>query len=351
MKLFTFRLLLLMVCPIFSFGQPKLREKVLICGVCKDIGGRLHHTMHIMEKIGGLFEDYRILVYENNSKDQTPGLLKRWSLTNPKVIVRCEWCDDKYFSYTIINREFKNQFARTERIARARNIVQDLAMSAEYEEFPYIIWMDMDFKTMPPLDAIVEVFESDREWDAVFAYGIDNYNLHFDWYAFRDKNYPIGPDLLGLKWWTMNKTCALNKTDDWHPVYSGFGGCGIYKKSSMVDCHYSALVTPDFEKVAREIIDEGIKSKHPHVLDYLHWLESVKQVITIPQAVPNLTKYDDPAIGFIVNPNFSNPVIWTMSNYMLQYPSICEHVALHASMSVRGHGKFFINPRLIFKYE
>ncbi len=178
MKVLMFRFPLLILCAVFSYAQAKLPEKVVICGVCKDVEGRLQSTMHIMEKIGGLFEDYRILVYENNSKDHTPGILKRWSLTNPKVIVRCEWCDDKYFSHTIVNREFRNQFARTERIARARNIVQEIAMGPEYEEFPYIIWIDMDFKTMPPLEAIVEVFESDREWDAVFAYGIDLRNLH-----------------------------------------------------------------------------------------------------------------------------------------------------------------------------
>ncbi len=351
MKLFAFRILLLIICPIFSCAQPKLREKVLICGVCKDVERRLQNTMHIMEKIGGLFEDYRILVYENNSKDLTPGILKRWSLTNPKVTVRCEWCDDKYLSYTIVNREFGNQFARTERIARARNIVQDLAMCSEYEEFPYIIWIDMDFKAMPPLDAIVEVFESDQEWDAVFAYGVDTRNLHYDWYALRDKNFPIGPELFGVKWWQMSKACVLDEMDDWYPVYSGFGGCGIYKKSSMVGCHYSALVTPDFEKVAREILDEGIKSKHPHVLDYCNWLKGLKQVLTIPQAVPNLKKYQDSNIGFILNPDFPHPVIWRMDNFMFQYPSVCEHVTLHASMIVRGHGKLFINPRLIFKYE
>ena len=349
MKVFVFRLLILF--PIFSYAQPKLPEKVLICGVCKDVEGRLQNSIHIMEKIGGLFGDYRILVYENNSKDQTPGILKRWSLTNPKVIVRCEWCDDKYFSYTIINREFKNQFARTERISRARNIVQDLAISREYEEFPYIIWMEMDFKTMPPLEAIVEVFKADREWDAVFAYGIEAYNQYYDWFAHRDKNFPIGPELFGVKWWQMNKTCVLNKTDDWYPVYSGFGGCGIYKKSSVVDCHYSALVTPDFENVVREILDQGRMSSHPQILNYYNQLKELKGVLALPRPVPNMKKYEDPNIGFILNSDFPDPVIWKMDNYMFQYPSVCEHVTFHASMIVRGHGKLFVNPRLIFKYE
>ena len=243
-------------------------EKVLICGVCRDIArDGLPTSIEIVEQIGALFDDYRVIIYENNSSDNTPNILKQWTQCNPKVFVKSESLSDADLAQAIINRNPDGQFFRPEAIARARNIVLDIALSNQYEEFPYIIWMDMDFKIFPRFEGIVEVFESNREWDAVFAYGIAApTSAYWDWYAFRDAESPLGPELLGMRWYRLPKEFALEQNSDWYPVYSAFGGYGIYKKSSIIGCRYSALVTEDLEKVARVIIDQGTSSSHPHIL-------------------------------------------------------------------------------------
>lgn len=48
---------------------------------------------------------------------------------------------------------------------------------------------------------------------------------------------------------------------------------------------------------------------------------------------------------------YEDPLVWRMSSLVYQYPSVCEHVPFHASMIAHGHGKLFINPRLVLKYE
>lgn len=344
------RIIFLILCSLSIYAHAVIPEKVILCGVCRDVATRLPYTIKIMEQIGDLFENYRIIVYENNSVDQTPAILSKWAHENPKVIVQSEHCDHSFLSSVVINIKEDHQFYRPEEIARARNIVLDRAMSQEYQEFQYIIWMDMDFKIPPAMKGIIEVFESDREWDAVLAYGIDPGRFYWDWYAFRDAVYPIGSELLGNSWWYMKKNFELSHTSDWHPVYSAFGGCGIYKKSSIVDCRYSAVVTEDLEKVAKELIAQGKMSNHPQILNYLDQINQLQHLVTIPTAVPYLPKITDPNVGIVLHPEFLNPLVWKMSSFVYQYPSVCEHVPFHASMIVRGHGKIFINPRMIFNY-
>ena len=60
----------------------QLPQKVIICGVCKDVAERVPYSIKIMEKIGALFADYCIIVYENNSSDATSTIIKEWAENN-----------------------------------------------------------------------------------------------------------------------------------------------------------------------------------------------------------------------------------------------------------------------------
>ena len=147
----------------------------------------------------------------------------------------------------------------------------------------------------------------------------------------------------------MPKNLHLTSADDWYPVYSAFGGCGIYKKTSIKDCRYSAVVTEDLDYVARQIIENGRMTKHPQIVKYDDLLNQTTSLLHISSPLPHMPQVKDSQIGFILFPG-NNPVIWRMSSFVYQYPSVCEHVPFHASMIRRGHGKIFINPRLLFTY-
>ncbi len=301
-----------------------------------------------MEQIGSLFEDYRIVIYENNSNDRTVDILRKWKRGNSRVYVKSEKLPYSTLDAIIVNHKKDGTFFHPETIARARNLVLDIVMSDAYREFPYVIWMDMDFKFPPRFEGITEAFETDREWDAVFAYGIDPPGTYWDWYAFRNATYPIGSELLGDYWWYMPKSFSLKRTDDWCPVYSAFGGCGIYKKSSIVGCRYSGIVTEDMAVVAKQLIDQN--PRHPQILTYLEKCRQLSSFMTIEHPKPHLSKIEDPNVGVILQQGDPSPLVWRMSFFVSQYPSVCEHVAFHASMIARGHDKLFINPRLIFTY-
>lgn len=335
---------------LFSSLYGLLPQRVIICGVCKDVEKRLPHSIKIMETIGQLFTDYRIIVYENNSKDQTPKLLEQWAFANIKVRVFSEVLSDNDMDQLFVHRShdpsLNNAIFPPEAIARARNIVLDQIWSQEYEAFKYVIWMDMDFYLEPDYDGITEVFESCQEWDAVFAYGIDPHGFYWDWYALRHAVAPLGPELLGNQWWPLPKKMSLTRADEWYPVLSSFGGCGIYKKSSLRGSCYSCFVTETMAHVYNNILLANQSSS-----DALLYYEGIRQAHIKELAAPCKDASDckDESLGIRLNK--SSPIVWRMNSFVYKFPVVCEHVALHFSMICKGYTKLYINPRLIFRYS
>lgn len=267
-----------------------IAEKALICGIAKNITPTLHTTITSATALGELFEDYRILIYENDSIDQTPQLLQAWATTNDKVVIRSE---------TISSSPPHSLYERIEAIARARNRVLDMVVSSEYNDYRYVIWADLDFIEPWDIHTIAEtILHPQEEWDAVFANGA------YDLFAFRDPEFPLGFEVLGNYYWhaihQIRSQFHLHP-DKWRKVYSAFGGLGIYKKEAIEGCRYSAVITSALEH---------------SILNWLH----------LPQ---------------------SAQMIWLSEAPGIHPPFTCEHINFHAQMATQGHNKLFINPHLI----
>ena len=89
-----------------------------------------------------------------------------------------------------------------------------------------------------------------KEWDAVTANGILGAGCYYDLFAFRNERFPFGAELMGdsiyedLSFIPM----YLAEKNDWLPVYSAFGGLGIYKRASIIHFSYEGHVTNDLRK-------------------------------------------------------------------------------------------------------
>ena len=79
-------------------GRQKASESsVIICGICRDAEKNLKFNVPRIERIGELFNDYKVVVYENDSKDLTKDILEIWQKSNPRVTVITETLGDKKF--------------------------------------------------------------------------------------------------------------------------------------------------------------------------------------------------------------------------------------------------------------
>jgi hypothetical protein len=166
-KTIIFFTLCLSLITLFVFTDVFKRKetyphKVLICGVCRNVHRAFPHTVKNIEKLGSHFEDYAVLIYENNSKDNTVELMQKWAQKNHRVTFKSETLTDSELPAS-----------RTEKIARARNIVLEMARDPKYKEYKYLIMADLDFRKPWPFEEIVNSINAPFDWVAITANGVD----------------------------------------------------------------------------------------------------------------------------------------------------------------------------------
>ena len=326
-----------------------LPEKVILCCVSKDVGSKVAFIRSRFEQIGNLFSDYRVIISEYNSQDNTPRLLYQWMSKNSKVFVIASFIPPREMAKWVVNTMDNNEYFADEQLAYVLNNTLRIALSEAYDDFKYIIWLDANCSQLPSDDSIVEVFQAEREWDAVVSYGEDSSANYYDWPSHRDSEYPIGVELVNSKVAERAKFFKLYENDNWYPVYSAYGGCGIYKKEALNNCAYSALVTSDFEKYCYDLIYRNGNSCNLFVLNYFDQVNNIEEFVSIPNNFLNLPKITNNNWGIRLNekPNF---LVWRMSSGVCQYPVVNPYVSFHASMIMNGFEKIFINPRMRTKY-
>jgi hypothetical protein len=119
--------------------------KCCICGTVRNCGIFLDNIFKIMEKIGSIFEDYRIILYYDTSNDNTLNKLQKYSELNNKMqyIVNM----DKMLKY------------RTHRISKGRNKCLEIIRN-KYPDYEYFIMMDCDDKCNYNVNLTLLIFMS-----------------------------------------------------------------------------------------------------------------------------------------------------------------------------------------------
>lgn len=304
---------------LFLFGNLHASpHKVLICGVCRNVSQSLENTIKNIEELGRQFDEYAVVIYENNSSDDTAFRLEKWAASNSSVQVLSEVLSEKQL-----------KVCRTERIARAQNKVLKIAKGKKYKKFKYLIMADLDFKHSWPIQEIVESIMTSGKWNAISANGIINGTTYYDRLAFRSIEHPLGPELLDFGYWgrDFDGSWFILPNDAWMQVYSAFGGLAIYKLDEITKCRYSGVCTKALKWYYKKIFAE-IRGDNRQLLRYLNLIQS-KRKEAIIQFRKNCREWQEPDDDSM---------------------AVCEHVAMHAEMAKLGYGKFYINPRMVMKY-
>lgn len=300
-------------------------EKVIICGVGKNIAPFLSNMIGKIEALGKNFKDYTVIIYENNSTDQTVQFLKQWAKANQKVMIISENLSPEQLYNRTRGHALTNKApCRMELIAYARNIVLEKAMSKDFGDFNFVIMTDLDFAKGWNVQEVLSSFTTLIEWDCIAAHSIYNDSYYYDRFAYRDCQYPLGPELLGEGFWTTpcRYPIYLNYRSGFKKVYSAFGGIALYRKEALKNCSYSGHVTKDLEKLMLEIINNKMDKGNCQYRLY-------KKIVGI-----NNTELP---IVFQANCGYDSPVV-------------CEHSTLHASMILNGYDKIYVNPSMICSY-
>ncbi len=235
-----------------SFSQKTIKEgkkriknsKVLIVGLGRDIDQILPYSIHRLRDLAKRFKDYRVILYENDSEDNTLVILKLWANEDKKVIILSENLFEKKAA-----DHGDMSLGRFEKMAKFRNKCLQEVRNPEYKDFNYVIVVDLDLLGGFSANGIASSFGYDN-WDMIAANGCGFLSFvttgAFDYYdqlAYRDKKgkrigYYCGTACNDQKSFTPKPQYDIADTK-LYPVTSAFGGLTIYKKKIFDTCSYA----------------------------------------------------------------------------------------------------------------
>jgi len=111
------------------------RSSIIICGLARD----LEHfpiTRAIIEKIGSLFKSYQVVIYENDSENNTLEWLQNWSKLNTKVTILTEklhW--DKNEQDHSLQRRKRMAYARNQYLTQIKDLDSDYVIVIDTDIF------------------------------------------------------------------------------------------------------------------------------------------------------------------------------------------------------------------------
>lgn len=209
------------------------QARVAITGLARNLGAVLPTTIARVERLGSLFADHRVIIYENDSTDDTKLILRSWAARNRRVRVTTEDCSDPVNPTT-------RCLHRIERMARYRTRCQD-AVRATCPDYDFTIVVDLDVAGGWSEEGVANTFGHDG-WDFVGANGLIYRREGLDFNALRQYDM-----------WALRFDEALTPlpTRDAHryrfrpgeplvPVTSCFGGMGIYSMRAYLAGRYAA---------------------------------------------------------------------------------------------------------------
>ena len=166
----------------------------------KNCGNVLDKNISLAVSTGQKFKNYKIVIYENNSTDNTKQVLKS-HMDNSNIIVMSEDLSEQYIKehskiWTYTSVTGSDHPCRVEQICNARNKVLCEINKERYDKYEYVIWIDMDSNGWD-IDGIINSF-THKGWDVMYANGLEN-NSYYDLYAIRHSFSLFGPEIIGEK--------------------------------------------------------------------------------------------------------------------------------------------------------
>lgn len=209
--------------------------KCCICGTVKNCGLYLDKVLKNIEIIATLFDDYRIIIYYDDSTDNSLFILNEYKKHNNKL-------------YIHINKDILSEY-RTYNISKGRNTCLKY-ITSKYSDYEMFIMMDMDDVNCKEVNIdILKKYLIRDDWDSlsfnttpiyydIWALSINPYFLSF--FAFEKTNEIYNIML-------ENITTLLKKLQPAELLNcaSAFNGFAIYRTKKFINCNYDGRLRLD----------------------------------------------------------------------------------------------------------
>ena len=239
-------------------------KKIIVAGLCRSAEEYLSDNINYIEYyISKLAKDYKIVLFENDSEDNTKQILKNLNQNNSKIISLSQDFNRPKFG-TVKTKE------RIQALAEYRTILQKY-IKDNYSDYDYVILLDTDFLDLS-FSGILNSFgwiSKNNIIDAMagFSYSFKNFHglyhiWNYDSWAYREdwwedlENYPDYPEIQQYPAMTWFGYKVHRRGSKPIKVNSAFGGTCIYKMSDYLLGEYS------FEDCEHVIFHKSILDKN-----------------------------------------------------------------------------------------
>jgi len=210
-----------------AVGKRRMRSsRALFCAIARDVDDSLPSVIARIERAGAMFADYRVVVFENDSRDSTVERLRQWGSRNPRVHVESE-----RLGVRVWDRDRSPE--RMQHLAACRNRYLDHALE-HHADVDYLIVFDSDLPRGFSYSGLASTFGYD-DWDMVGSNGLLvrphgrpwRDPMFFDAWAFRavGENAPGSFD-------DVNRL-VFGRGEPLVPVWSCFGGLAVYRMEAL----------------------------------------------------------------------------------------------------------------------
>lgn len=220
--------------------QKMIETNVIIYGTIRDVENDFFTSFTNIDIICSYFKNAYIIIFENDSNDNTRELLVEWSKKTSSFKIK---------KHIILKDDLDKLYPlRAHRLAYCRNcILNYIADNNLQQYYSYALHCDLDNRFWSiDFDSIVNCFQYDlNDWDAMTC--VNKHRLYYDFWALRcDKSWfninIFSCDSNNIDYTTKvgGFETLLKNTSGLIPTTSSFNGLGIYKLSSLLPCRYSA---------------------------------------------------------------------------------------------------------------
>jgi len=225
-------------------------SSVAICGLARDCAVNLGTLIPQVERLGSAFRSHRIIVVENDSKDDTGPVIGSWSRQN-ECVLPIRFCyrdmsDTRRVENSSVPGTAWFGRERMRRMAFARNQYLDALGGEALPDF--LIVIDLDIKSFS-LAGVEHSFGLHEAWDIATAngsrYSIRNPlrgSVYWDSYAY-EPHEGFDDDVQTPRQIRTEqvRVAKLLKSGQLLPARSAFGGLGIYCAELLRDHRYSVV--------------------------------------------------------------------------------------------------------------
>jgi hypothetical protein len=255
-----------------SIGKEKAKQsKIVVCGLCRNVEKSLPKFFQRIKKTCRMFNEYKIVCFENDSEDFTRQIIKKESEIDNNIILLdcCETeCDCKLKTRKMYDYGMFS-LSRIEKMSSFRNKYIEY-VKKNLGHYDYMLVIDTDLMNDGEYNDNGILHSLSFNFDAIAINGRVSFpgslgllTLQYDGLAYIGYNDNINNNVL-YSYYKMNKSVfdkiKLDKTTGKTgliPVSSAFNGMCLYNIKSILNSKYDHLTSCEHKDFHLSIIRSG----------------------------------------------------------------------------------------------